>query len=224
MIFDFETYLNSVEELLEGGLITVLISSAPSRIIDLAIYVFTALSLYTIAKRRGIEKAWLAWIPLVNVWVLGSISDQYQEAVSGKRNCRRKILLGLNIVMTILIVMLVAAVLFALGEIFLMLLTGISGTEDISNALLMRLGEVLPLFGLISLLFVPMLVAVIVYLVLYFMSLYDVYKSCDPSNATLFTALSFFFNILIPVFLFICRDKDLGMPARRTFCEESWEQ
>lgn len=224
MPFDFEAYLNPVEELLEGGLITVLISNAPSRIIDLAIYVFTALSLYTIAKRRGIEKAWLAWIPLVNVWVLGCISDQYQEAVSGKRNRRRNILLGLNIVMTILVVMLVAAVLLALGEIFLMLLTGVSGTEDISNALLMRLGEALPLFGFIALLSIPMLVAVIVYLVLYFMSLYDVYKSCDPSNATLFTVLSFFFNILPPVFLFLCRDKDLGMPARRTFCEESWEQ
>ena len=41
-------------------------------------YVLLAWGLFTIAKRRGINKPWLAWIPVVNVWMLGCISDQYR--------------------------------------------------------------------------------------------------------------------------------------------------
>lgn len=224
MPIDFEAYLNPVEELLEGGLITVLLSNVPARMVDLAIYIFTALSLYTIARRRGITKAWLAWIPFINVWAIGCISDQYQEAENGKRTRRRSTLLCLNIVRYILTAMLVVAALLALGEIFLMILKGVGSAEALSAAIMKRLSEALPLFAFIGLLSLPLLVVSIFYLVLYFMSLHDIYKSCDPDAATLFTVLSIFFNILPPVFLFLCRDKDLGMPARRIFYEESWEQ
>ena len=41
-------------------------------------YVLQSLGLYTIAERRGIRNPWLAWVPVANMWVLGSISDQYQ--------------------------------------------------------------------------------------------------------------------------------------------------
>ena len=40
--------------------------------LSLAAAVFTALALYTLASSRGIRKAWMAWIPVVNVWILGS--------------------------------------------------------------------------------------------------------------------------------------------------------
>ncbi len=53
-------------------------------------YVLQALSLYSIAKRRGIGKPWLSWIPVANTWILGSISDQYQYVVKGKVRNKRK--------------------------------------------------------------------------------------------------------------------------------------
>ena len=223
MSVDFEAYLNPVEELLEGGLITVVLSNVPARMVDLAIYIFTALSLYTIARRRGITKAWLAWIPFINVWAIGCISDQYQKAENGKRTRRRSTLLYLNIVRYILTAMLVVAALLALGEIFLMIFTGAGSAEALSAEILKRLSEALPLFALIGLLSLPLLVVSISYLVLYFMSLHDIYKSFDPDAATLFTVLSIFFNILPPVFLFLCREKDLGMPIRHACSEEPWE-
>ena len=65
--------------------------------LGIVVYVLQALALYTIAQRRGIKKAWLAWIPLVNVWILGSLSDQYQYVVKRQVKNKRKILLGLNI-------------------------------------------------------------------------------------------------------------------------------
>ena len=36
-------------------------------VLSVACYVLEALSLYTIAQRRGIRKPWLAWIPVVNM-------------------------------------------------------------------------------------------------------------------------------------------------------------
>ena len=37
--------------------------------IGVACYVLQALSLYSLAKRREINKPWLAWIPLANAWI-----------------------------------------------------------------------------------------------------------------------------------------------------------
>lgn len=38
-------------------------------------YVLTAWALFVIAKRRGIGSPWMAWVPIVNAWTLGAISD-----------------------------------------------------------------------------------------------------------------------------------------------------
>ena len=42
-------------------------------IIGIAAYVFTSLGLMTLAKNKGIENAWLAWIPIGNLYILGKI-------------------------------------------------------------------------------------------------------------------------------------------------------
>ena len=75
-----------------------------------AVYVLQSLSIYTIAKRRGIQKPALAWVPVANVWLLGSISDQYRYVVKGEYKSKRKILLTLSILTAVA----VAAVMFAL--------------------------------------------------------------------------------------------------------------
>ena len=46
-----------------------------------------------------------------------------------------------------------------------------------------------------------------------YMALYDVYTSCDPHNNVLYLVLSIFVGITLPVFLFICRKKDDGLPV-----------
>lgn len=38
-------------------------------------YVFQALGFYTMAKKRGIEHAWLAWIPIVQNYIFGELVD-----------------------------------------------------------------------------------------------------------------------------------------------------
>ena len=92
------SYAYEVEEFLEFGILPVLFSSVPSFLLNVAAYVLTSLAFYTVAKRRGLSNPWLAWIPVANVWLLGSISDQYRYVVRGENRSRRKILLTLKVI------------------------------------------------------------------------------------------------------------------------------
>ena len=158
---------------------------------SIAVYVFTALSLYTIARRRGISAPWLAWVPVARLWVLGSLSDQYRYLTQGQIRHKRISLLvwtGASWVLT--------------GGIVVGAIAAIAGAS---------VGAVLTVLCLA----LAVVCAAIVYVVLYFMALYDVYASCDPQNAALYLVLSIFFRFLVPVFLFISRDMEKGMPPRK---------
>ena len=115
-----EEYIMGVMEALEEGILSLNFTTSGLGVI---VYVLQALALYTIAKRRGIKKPWMAWIPLVNVWILGSISDQYQYVVKRQVKNKRKVLLGLNIAMAALIVLLIVAIIWL---IVALIMTGVS--------------------------------------------------------------------------------------------------
>ena len=76
------------EELLM--LLPGLISGIPSGLFGIAAYILTALAIYRISCRRGLNNPWLAWIPVVNCWILGSISDQYRYVAKGETKNKRK--------------------------------------------------------------------------------------------------------------------------------------
>ena len=195
-------HMHMMEDVLEN----VTITGNFGGIVAIASYVFCALALYTIAQRREIKKAWLAWVPVLNVWILGSISDQYRYVVKGEIRSKRKVLLTLNIINFILgwaavIKVIVTIVMFAFGRI------------DLNNEM-----EVIRL-ALSSLVwFIPVAILGIVSLIFRIMALYDVYTSCDPANNVLYLVLSLIpaiNQVTQPLFLFLCRDKDDGMPPRR---------
>lgn len=64
----------------EGALALVLSFLAAYLVIVLIVgivcYVFTALSLYQMAKNRNIDNAWLAWIPIANAFIMGKIINE----------------------------------------------------------------------------------------------------------------------------------------------------
>lgn len=163
-------------------------------------YVLQSLGLYGIAKRRRIRHEWLAWIPLGNLWVLGSISDQYRYVVKGQVKNRRKTLLGLSIA-TAIISGLTGAIAFIVG-----LLAGLRGSGELYIASLW-----LPI-----LLAVVVSIIAIVQTVCQFVSYYDLYCSCNPDKAVVFLVLSVLFPVTIPFFVFALRNKDVGMPPKKT--------
>ena len=201
------SYAYEIEEMIELGLLPVLFSSVPSMAFGIAVYVLTALAFYTVADRRGLKNPWLAWIPVANLWLLGSISDQYRYVVKGEFKSKRKILLGLGIAS-----MVVGMVIF--GLITSLAVAGISGAMGgISEEQMVSqlMGRAIGMVGL----FVPMMGIAIAQMVIRYMALYDVYKSMDPSNCVMFLVLSILFNFTEPFFLFFNRNKDEGMPPRR---------
>ena len=162
-------------------------------------YVFQSIGLYTIAKRRGIANPGLAWVPVAYSWILGSVSDQYQYVVRGKVCNRRKILLGLAIAG------------FFLGQSGVLFLANYTTVLDAFDwdAFYFGVGvgrsAVATLAGLVA-------AALAVY---QYISLYDVYQSCNPQNSVVFLVLSVVFPFLTPFFLFADRNQERGMPPRR---------
>lgn len=195
--------------MLEDTLESAFAYSGISSTLSVISYVFISLALYTIAQRRGIRKAWLAWIPVVNVWILGSISDQYRYVVKGEIKSKRKLLLLFSILGAICSVAGVVKIVAVFVNLMSAAMQGASGNE---MARLM-MGNLMGTFAIA----VPALIVGIVKLVLEIMALYDVYASCDPDNKVLYLILSVvpgIAEVTRPLFLFLCRNQDGGMPPR----------
>lgn len=157
---------------------------------SLAMYILTSLGMYRMAKRRGIHRPWLAWIPVGNMWILGCISDQYQAVVKNKTTNRRGTLMGLYIASLLLaVIYMIFAVGFALSQNFAFL-------------------------GGFLITFLAILAVSIAFSVFGYMSYFDFYRSADPDNAVLYLVLSIFVSVTAPFLIFLCGKKDGGMPAR----------
>lgn len=174
----------------------------------IATYVLRSLGVYTIAKRRGLKHAWFAWVPVVDHYLLGCISDQYQYVVKGKNKNKRKILLVLDIGY---VVMLTAILASFIGILFNSVVGYISESRMMSQ-----------MFGMLGL-YVPLLGVGIAMTVFRYMALHDLYVSVDPRNSTMYTVLSIIFRVTEPFFLFFNRNKDEGMPPRRAPESPVWE-
>ena len=162
--------------------------------LSVASYILMARGMQVIAKRRGIRNDWLAWIPVAQLWTLGSISDQYQYVVKGRVRNRRKVLLWLYI-----------ADVCAMIAVEVMNILLLLGDADRVTAF-----TVLTVLGTFAVCLLSVVVGVF-----QFLALYDLYVSCDPGNGVLYLVLSIVFSMIMPLFVFLCRNKDGGMPARR---------
>ena len=193
---------------LESGLWLVLRSLfGMPMLLSIAGYVLTALALYTIARRRGLRNPWLAWIPVADCWLLGSLSDQYRYVLKGEHRSKRKILLFFRVLNTIMWIslmgLLVNLCFHAVGGVF----WGAMSDE--------RMFQILHQAMNLLVLCLPLMGISIAYAVFRYMALYDIYKSLDPENCVLFLVLSILFGITEPFFLFFSREKDGGMPPRK---------
>ena len=180
------------EEMMMSVLLILLGVLAVALLVSVIFWVISSLSLQSIARRRGIRNAWLAWVPIGNQWILGSIADQYQHLIQGKITSRRKILLWLGLANFVVSV---------IGGI----LSGVIGATAQTEEQMM----VFSVVNLVSSL--GGMALGITVLVFYHMSNYDLYRSCNPKNAVTFLVLGIIFPVAQPFFYLSCRKKDLGM-------------
>lgn len=194
-----------------------------SNSLGIVAYVLQALALYTIAKRRQINRPWLAWIPVANLWLLGAISDQYQEVAKGKQKSRRKILLGLSIaeiVLTvlclILFVIVVLSMFYGSGAAVPELYSAATEDYDLIESMTGMLGMLLAGAGVLLLCLLPVLILAVVLAVFRWLAIWDLFKSCDPQNALVYFLVSLLLGLfavsgLESVFMLVCMNKDEGM-------------
>ena len=184
-----------------GYIVFILLMSGYS----LLVYILQSLGFYTVAQRRGIHHPWLAWIPFGVVWIMGSISDQYQYVAKGKVKNRRKVLLGLAIASSVIMIVLLVAVIFL---VFAAMGTEFDPTMDESALILPLILTVVTELVLI--------VVGIISMVFQYVCYYDLFQSCNPDSSATLLVLGIFFSFLLPYFVFAVRKKDLGMPPRKS--------
>ena len=181
-----------------------------SMILSVAMYVLNALGMYTIAQRRQIKHPWLAWLPVAEQWILGSISDQYQYVAKGKVRNRRKTLIGLNIAMWAMFIV------FWIG--YIMIFVNMFMHMDTMDYMSFEQG--MQVFGAPMLVIlaavVAMLILAIILTVFQYIAYYDLFASSKPEHAGLFTVLGILFNVTLPFFVFACRKHDQGMPPKKS--------
>lgn len=169
-------------------------------------YILEGKTLYAIANRRGLEKPWLAWVPVGSSWLLGCISDQYRYVVHGQERNRRKLLTYLAAVLYVVMTLAMTALMIWVVAIVASLIS-----EDPEAIAVVYIAGVV----CISVLMELMGAASAVFSVFSYMAYYDLFRSCDPGKSLVYLLVSIFTSYPLPFFLYSCRNKDLGMPPRR---------
>lgn len=75
-------------------------------------YVLGSMGLYRIAAKRGVPGAWIAWIPLINSWIIGSIVDDFESEKGIKRKFRVMLLTLALLMIVVCIAVMVAWCIF----------------------------------------------------------------------------------------------------------------
>lgn len=203
--YAFDSYFTGLDDSVIALFVGIyMIMMAFGLMYSIFVYILNSVGMYSIAKRRGIHHAWLAWIPIGNVWILGCVSDQYQYVVKGRNRSRRKLLLGLQIGMY--------AAMVPFYIVYYRFMNDIMYLQDPMEILSSAMGMLL-------LCLVIMAISIVVSVFTY-MAYYDLFVSSRPKSAVAFLVLGIIFSFLLPYFVFACRKKDDGMPPRRDSAQQ----
>lgn len=199
-MFDFLTELGLPEEAVSFFFTFFIGAIAVSAVIGIAIYLLESISVYKMAKSAEIKNPWLAFVPVANDWVFGSLAEKYKKK-NGTKSARFGIILP--VLEGIVLIEAIALTIFTV--ISIKEITGYA-LDAVNTSTEMAPEQFMSLIPVIILYFALMAVA-IAYAVVFFIALWRVYSSFDKSNATLYIVLSVVFTISVPIILFIIRNR-----------------
>ncbi len=186
----YNNYTDQLEEILEelptdmlGLILAVLLGVLIVWLaIVILVYLFMAIGLYRMGKNRGMTNAYLAFIPVADIYYLGALRDRINAANGKKTNYRVKLL---------------TVYLVHFGCIFFeSLFQGMAMASNMTAFMALT-----TIFSLASTGFM------ITYIVFYYIALYTVFKEYSPNHAVVFLVLSILFGITTPFFIFAIRNK-----------------
>lgn len=199
-MFDYLTELGLPEEAVSFFLTVFIGVFAVSISIGIVIYLLEAIGVYKMAKSAEVKNPWLAFIPVANDWVFGTLAEKYKKK-NGTKSARFGIILP--VLEGIVFIESIALTIFTV--ISIKEITGYA-LDAVNTSTEMAPEQFMSLIPVIILYFALMAVA-IAYAVVFFIALWRVYSSFDKSNATLYIVLSVVFTISVPVILFIIRNR-----------------
>lgn len=199
-MFDYLTELGLPEEAVSFFFTFFIGAIAVSAVIGIAIYLLESISVYKMAKSAEIKNPWLAFIPVANDWVFGTLAEKYKKK-NGTKSARFGIILP--VLEGIVLIEAIALTIFTV--ISIKEITGYA-LDAVNTSSEMAPEQFMSLIPVIILYFALMAVA-IAYAVVFFIALWRVYSSFDKSNATLYIVLSVIFTISVPIILFIIRNR-----------------
>ena len=174
-------------------------------------YVGMSLGGSRMARKVGMNHPWMFWVPGANVYAMGKLADTQASLCEGKTTKFRKKLLVWTIILAS------AAVIWAIVMTVIVAMAAVNGLLDDSGNVTISdaSGDTAIVGYLLALLISSLLLIVpfIIYLVVYYKSLYRIYKLFAPRGAAGFTVLSFFAEPAIPILFLILSGKDPVLPA-----------
>lgn len=199
-MFDYLAELGLPEEVVSFFFTFFIGAIAVSAVIGIAIYLLESISVYKMAKSAEIKNPWLAFIPVANDWVFGTLAEKYKKK-NGTKSARFGIILP--VLEGIVLIESIALTIFTV--ISVKEITGYA-LDAVNTSAEMAPEQFMSLIPVIILYFALIAVA-IAYAVVFFIALWRVYSSFDKSNATLYIVLSVIFTISVPIILFIIRNR-----------------
>ena len=198
---DFLEELNLTQRDVQAMLSILIAIFAGTMLIALAIYLLHAVGVYKMAKSAGVENAWLAFIPIVNVLPFGQIAEKYVKRDGTKSAKFGVILLVLQLVGSALAFLMLF---FCFRGIASMIGTVINAADPAQITPEEILSPLIPVF----LLYMPCIGLALALTIVRYVALWRIFCIFDYSNATLFTVLCVLFGgLLEAIFLFVLRNR-----------------
>ena len=163
-------------------------------VISLVLWIFQAIGLQAIAKKNNIKNAWLAWLPIGDLWILGKISDTRKTFWKIKDTGKMFVILSL--------VQVISVIVYIVGVVVLTI-SSISSGEILDNAIFSFMSK--SSFELMDF-FIGVSSGLIILLKIW--SLYNVYYKYKGEKVIGLLICSIIFSFIIPFVLFSFRKKE----------------
>lgn len=169
--------------------------------ITVASYILTSLSLYTLAKRRGVQHPGLAWVPVANYWLIGSLANEI-DAQNGHQRTWNKTLLTLSLTAIAGVVVSYISII-VIAVVYTFSLNYIDWSEDVFLSLLLVFYVLLVL---------AMIVAVALSICTA-ICIYKIFESTVPEKAVKYLLLYILVPLAGGICLFKARNQGYPYPA-----------
>lgn len=187
-------------------------------VFSLGLIIFQGFGMSAMCKGLNIKNRWMCYVPALNYISMGKIAEKYEKR-DGKKPAKFSFwLIALTVISIIALIGILVTVIIAMSSL----------ATDANTAI--EQNSLLEYESFLS--FIPVVVAYLVtaaaqiaFNIFYYIALWRIFAIYDNKNATVYLVLSIFVSILVPIFIFMLRNKEpkLTYAQRMGFNEPIFE-